>query len=151
MRAPPSEVAGRGPSRPAVESTHGPAAIPEPVAGHWPAFDRDDLLRAQGGDGEALGRFFDHYFDRIFSVVHRFIGNVELAEDLTQDIFFKIRRHIGRLDLARDPAPWLYTVAVNACHDHRRSSWWRMSRNGVALDRAGAGAWLASHEPGQPM
>ena len=99
----------------------------------------------RSGDLEALGRFFDHYCDRIFSVVYRFTGSVEAGEDLTQEIFFKVRRNIGRLDLDRDPGPWLYTVAVNACHDHRRSSWWRMSRRSVPLDQAGVEPELSSH------
>ncbi|MGH7731225.1 MAG: RNA polymerase sigma factor [Candidatus Eiseniibacteriota bacterium] len=146
MRAPPSQVAGRGPSPPSAETRSGLAASPEPVVGHWPTFDRDDLKRAQRGDSEALGRFFDHYCDRIFSVVYRFTGSVELGQDLTQDIFFKVRRHISHLDLERDPAPWLYTVAVNTCHDHRRSSWWRMSRHSVRLDRAGAGSRFTSRD-----
>ena len=145
MRPPPSGVAGELPPATAGHM-NGPAAGDGPAAGRWPPFDRADLKRAQGGDPQALGRFFDHYCDRIFSVVYRFTGSVELGRDLTQDIFFKIRRHIGRLDLERDPAPWLYAVAVNACHDHRRSSWWRMSRHSVPLDHSGIGAALSSDD-----
>jgi RNA polymerase sigma-70 factor (ECF subfamily) len=92
------------------------------------------LKLAQAGDAEALGNLFDHFFDRVFAVVHRFLGHRELAEDITQDIFLKVRRHIGRLDLEVDLAPWLYTVAINACRDHCRSTWWRVSRRSVPLD-----------------
>ena len=133
------------PLRPADASRPGPTPVPAggssgsavtggPAAGHWAAFDLEELRRAKAGDADALGRFFDHHFDRIFSVVQRFVGNREVAEDITQDIFFKVRRHIARLDLERDPAPWLYTVAVNACRDHQRSSWWRAWRRSVPLD-----------------
>ena len=83
---------------------------------------------------EALGSFFDHHFDRIFAVARRFTGSTEAAQDITQDIFLKVRRHISRLDIENDPAPWLYTVTVNTCRDYRRSAWWRMSRQSVALD-----------------
>lgn len=116
-----------------------------PSAGYWPAFNPEDLKRAQAGDAEAIGRFFDHYFDRIFSVVHRFVGSVDAAQDITQNIFLKVRRHISRLDVENDPAPWLYTVAVNACRDHRRSAWWRMSRNSVPLDHVPDALELSSH------
>ncbi len=104
--------------------------------GYWPVFDREDLRRAQAGDGEALGRFFDHHFDRIFAVVQRSVGTVDAAEDITQGIFFKVRRHIAQLDIERDPAPWLYTVAVNACRDHHRSAWRRLWRRSVPIDHA---------------
>jgi RNA polymerase sigma-70 factor (ECF subfamily) len=60
---------------------------------------------------------------------------MDVAQDITQDIFLKVRRHISRLDIEDDPAPWLYTVAVNACRDHGRSAWWRMLRKSVPLDR----------------
>ena len=131
---------------PTSAATVGPAGADRPAAEAWPAFDPGDLRRAQSGDPQALGRFFDHYFDRIFSVAYRFTGSVEVARDLTQDVFLKVRAHIGRLDLERDPAPWLYTVTVNACHDHRRSSWWRMSRHSVAIDHPGIGSALASQD-----
>lgn len=112
----------------------------------WPPFDPSDLKGVQQGDPQALGRFFDHYCPRIFALVYRFTRSVELSQDLTQEIFFKIRLHIGRLDLERDPAPWLYTVAVNVCRDHQRSSWWRVSRRSVPLEHADTGSGLASPE-----
>ncbi|TMQ64595.1 MAG: sigma-70 family RNA polymerase sigma factor [Candidatus Eisenbacteria bacterium] len=134
MPGPPADITGPDSSPGPAGSSSGPAIVSGPPAGHWPAFNREELKRAHSGDGEALGRFFDHYFDRIFSVVHRFVGSVDAAQDITQDIFLKVRRHISRLDIEKDPAPWLYTVTVNACRDYRRSAWWRMSRQSVPLD-----------------
>lgn len=145
MRAPPADGSGRAPVSETSGAADEPATTRGPAATPWPAFDPDDLRRAQSGDPQALGRLFDHYCHRIFSLVYRFTGSVEQSQDLTQEIFFKIRRHIGQLDLERDPAPWLYTVAVHACHDHRRSSWWRMSRRSVPLDDAGMEPELSSH------
>ena len=144
MSDPPSEPSDQASSPLAAAAVTGPPLPGGPSARHWPQFDREDLLRAQAGDPQALGRFFDHYFDRIFSVVQRFAADLEMAQDLTQEIFLKIRRHLGRLDLERDPAPWLYTIAVNACHDHRRSTWWRMSRNSVPLDHGSVELELSS-------
>lgn len=143
MRAPPA--ADRAPVPETRGTANEPAATRGPVATPWPAFDPDDLKRAQAGDPEALGRFFDHYCPRLFALAYRFTGSIEQSQDLTQEIFFKIRRHIGRLDLERDPAPWLYTVAIHACHDHRRSSWWKMSRHSVPLDGAGMERELPGH------
>lgn len=100
----------------------------------WAAVAQDIVRRAQGGDPEALGRFFDHYLDRIFAVVRRFTGNTEDAQDLTQEIFLKVRRSLARVDVERNPAPWLFTVAINVCRDHRRSAAWRRARSAVPLD-----------------
>jgi len=114
---------------------------------HAPPFDREELRRAQAGDAEALGRFFDRHFDRIFSVVQRLVGSADAAQDITQDIFLKVRRHIGRLDIEHDPAPWLFTVAVNVCRDHRRSAWWRLSQRGMRLDLDHEEKGLSSDAP----
>lgn len=124
----------------------GPAVPGAASAGQWPVFGAESLRRAQAGDEQALGSFFEHYFDRIFGVVLRYVGNREIAEDLTQNIFLKVRRHISRLDVERDPAPWLYTVAINTCRDHQRSSWWRLWRKSVRIDPAHEAPELVSDQ-----
>lgn len=103
------------------------------------------LERAQAGDPEALGEFFDHYFDRVFGTVRRLTGGRDIAEDITQDVFLKVRRGIERLDLSRDPAPWLYTIAANACRDYRRSWSRKVSRRSVPLDDPVAAVALSSN------
>jgi len=101
--------------------------------GSWPEFPRDDFERVRAGDTDALGMFFDHYFPRVFVTVYRLVGERALAEDITQNVFMKLQRTLARVDGSRDLAPWLFTVCVNACRDHWRSSWWRMARNSVPL------------------
>ena len=98
------------------------------------------LERAQAGDSGALGQFFDHYFDRIFGTVRRLMGRSDSVEDITQDVFFKIQCGLAQLDTSRDPAPWLYTIAVNTCRDQWRSGAWRMALRSVSLDDPEAGA-----------
>ena len=145
MPRPPADTTGPGSTPGLASARGGPTTVGGPPVGYWPAFNREELKRAQAGDAAALGRFFDHHFDRIFSVVHRFVGSIDVAQDITQDIFLKVRRHISRLDIENDPAPWLYTVAVNTCRDHRRSAWWRMSRQSVPLDHEPNAPELSSH------
>ena len=132
----PTDTTGPDSTAGPASARSGPAIPGEPTAGHWPRFESLDLDRAQAGDSEALGRFFDHYFGPLYSVILRFVGHREIAEDITQGVFLKIRRHISRLDTRRDPAPWLYTVAVNACRDHQRSAWWRAGRRSVPIESA---------------
>ena len=109
-----------------------------PTAAAWTSFDSHDLARARAGDPEALGRFFDYYADQLFLVVQRFVGSREEAQDLTQEIFLKVRRHLHRLDTTRDPAPWLFTVALNTCRDHARSAGVRARRRTLSLDAESA-------------
>lgn len=101
--------------------------------GSWPEFPRDDFERVRAGDTHALGMFFDHYFPRVFATVYRLVGERALAEDITQNVFMKLQRTLAKVDGSRNLAPWLFTVCINACRDHWRSSWWRMARNSVPL------------------
>jgi len=83
--------------------------------------DSGTLSRVCARDPEALGRFFDCFYRRVYGHVAHMVGDPVLAEDLTQDAFLRMHRAIERLDPARDPAPWIFTVATNTVRDHWRS------------------------------
>ncbi len=81
-----------------------------------------------------MGTFFEHYFDLVFGLVMRMLGNRTAAEDVTQDVFYKVQRAAHQLDIHRDPAPWLATIATNACRDLWRSGADRMGRRSASID-----------------
>lgn len=95
-------------------------------------------------DPEALGRFFERYFDSIFSLVLRLVGERAVAEDVTAEVFLKVHRAAHQLDPARDPGPWLTAIAYNACRDLWRSAHWRMARASAPVDDEAAGGRLAA-------
>ena len=81
-------------------------------------------------DPEALGEFFELYFDRLYNVAYRLVGEHARAEDVLQEVFLKVHRAAHQLDPERDPGPWLATLTRNAC----RERWRRRGRraNGFA-------------------
>jgi RNA polymerase sigma factor (sigma-70 family) len=85
-------------------------------------------------DPEALGAFFDTYFDRVYGLVRRLVGDTTVAEDVTQEVFLKVHRAVDRLDPARDPVPWLLAIAHNACRDLWRSGAYRLSRRAASIE-----------------
>jgi len=85
-------------------------------------------------DKDALGALFEAYFDRVYGLVRRLLGNVTLAEDVTQEVFLKVHRAAHRIDPDRDPGPWLMTIAYNACRDVWRSSAYRLAARATAID-----------------
>jgi RNA polymerase sigma-70 factor (ECF subfamily) len=85
-------------------------------------------------DPEALGAFYDRYVDQVFGLVLRLLGDRSLAEDVTSEVFLKVHRAADRLDTGRDPAPWLATIATNACRDLWRSGAHRMRRKSDSLE-----------------
>jgi RNA polymerase sigma-70 factor (ECF subfamily) len=85
-------------------------------------------------DPAALAIFFEHYFDRVFGLTLRLLGDRGAAEDVTQDVFYKVHRAAHQLDSARDPGPWITAIAYNACRDLWRSGAYRMARRSDAVD-----------------
>ena len=92
-----------------------------------------------------MGAFFEHYFDLVFGLVLRLLGDRTAAEDVTQEVFYKVHRAAHQLDTSRDPAPWLTAIAYNACRDLWRSGAQRMARkSGSIEDDAGPASSLTS-------
>jgi RNA polymerase sigma-70 factor (ECF subfamily) len=92
------------------------------------------LERVRLRDPEALGVFFEHYFDRVFGLTLRLLGDRSAAEDVTQDVFFKVHRAAHQLDPARDPGPWITAITYNTCRDVWRSGAYRMGRKSDSVD-----------------
>lgn len=86
--------------------------------GPFPHELREGLARREPA---ALARFFDVYFERVHAYLRRLVGDEHLAEDLTQDVFLQAHRALPSYDPARDPRPWLFTIATNKLRDHWRS------------------------------
>lgn len=95
--------------------------------------DRATLEAVRVRDPAALGRLFDACFPRVFSLVHRLLGDRTLAEDAAAEVFLKVYRAAHTLDPGRDPSPWLSTIATNVCRDLWRSSAYRMSRRAASV------------------
>jgi len=104
------------------------------------------LERVRARDPEALAAFFERYFDHVFGLVYRLLGDRAAAEDVTQEVFLKVHRAAPTLDTSRDPAPWLTAIAVNACRDVWRSGAYRMGRRSDSIDGP---ADLADRLPGR--
>lgn len=99
-----------------------------------PPLPRGVLERVRDRDPEALGLFFERYFDRVYGVVYRLLGDRAAAEDVTSDVFAKVHRAAQQLDPARDPGPWLTAIAYNACRDLWRSGAWRLAKRSGSID-----------------
>jgi len=82
-----------------------------------------DLLvqRAVDGDAEAFGRLYDMHVDRIYRHIYYRVGNKADAEDLTQEVFFKAWKAIGRYKKTGSPfLAWMMTICHNQIVDSYR-------------------------------
>jgi RNA polymerase sigma-70 factor (ECF subfamily) len=80
------------------------------------------VARAQEGDRSALEFLYVRYATEIQRYVASFVGDPHEAEDITQDVFLKLMRVIGKYTPRDVPfIGWLRRVARNAALDHLRS------------------------------
>lgn len=79
----------------------------------------------------AADELFDRYYRNIYAYVYRQLGVVDLAQDLTQDIFLTVFTSLASFDLRRASfRTWLYRIASNKITDYYRSR----SRREAALE-----------------
>jgi len=61
--------------------------------------------------------FYCEYGRFVYGVALRVLGRHDLAEDATQQTFVRAWQAADRLDVDRDPAPWLATIAKRTAID----------------------------------
>ncbi len=78
------------------------------------------LLRAGSGDAfEVLIHQFQH---PVYNLVARLVDDAADAPDVLQEVFLKVFRKIGSFRGQSSLKTWIYRIAVNEAHNHRRSS-----------------------------
>jgi RNA polymerase sigma-70 factor (ECF subfamily) len=78
-----------------------------------PDEDAQLIRRSLSGDRDAFRGLYERYKDRVFSTVHRIVGNQEEAVDVTQDVFIKVYRDLSTFEFKSKFSTWLYRIAVN--------------------------------------
>lgn len=78
--------------------------------------------------------FFDQVFPRVYRVVEKMVRQREAAEDVCQEVFYRIHRAIDRLDPERDPLPWVMTIAMNCCRKHWASKAESQAKRTTGID-----------------
>ena len=81
-----------------------------------------DLVRmAHRGHRDAFGLLYEEYSSRVYRYVYMHTGQVELAEDLSQEVFIKALNSIGSYrDQGKPFLGWLLRIAHNLLIDHYR-------------------------------
>lgn len=73
------------------------------------------------GDPRAFDQIVTRYQVRLLNFVYRMIGDRERAEDLVQEAFLRVHRHLGRFDRSRKFSTWAYTIASNLAKNELRN------------------------------
>lgn len=78
------------------------------------------IKAARAGDGAAFSRLMSVYERPIFNYIYRMVDNRPDSEDLTQEVFIKVFKHLGSYNVDRPFRPWLYTIATRTVYDWLR-------------------------------
>src|SRR6266481_8699690 len=89
----------------------------------------DELLsRLQSGDERALSDLADAYGTKIYQLAFRYLRNKEDAEEVTQDVLFKVYRKVGAFRGDAALSSWIYRITFNAAMSRLRTTRFQRSQ-----------------------
>ena len=96
-----------------------------------------------GGASRAFDLLVERYQTRLLNFVYRTVGDRERAEDLVQEAFVRVHRHLARFDRSKKFSTWIYTIASNLAKNELRNR----SRNPLVLFQTIKKDWEVDHRP----
>ncbi len=105
--------------------------------------DSEVVQASLDGDPRAFGELVSRYDQRLLNFVYRTIGDRERAQDLVQETFVRVYRHLERFDQSKKFSTWIYTIASNLAKNELRNR----SRNPLVLFQTIKKNWDADHRP----
>ena len=98
--------------------------------------EADDLVRrAQAGDADAFDQLVRVFGKPMYNLAYRMTGNAADASDLSQEIFVKLHRSLGKFRWRSKFSTWLYALGSNTCRSGLRRLRRISSAEVVRLDR----------------
>ena len=89
-------------------------------SGPPPVDDRELVRQTLAGDPRAFGEIVARYQRGLYNLAWRMVRDRETARDLTQDIFIRVHRSLGKYDPIYPFTSWIYRVGTNLCIDYIR-------------------------------
>ncbi len=95
--------------------------------------EKEKLLikKAMSNDLAAFETLIKNYEKLIFNYAYKFMGNVEDAKDISQDVIVKIYKNIQSCKDDKNFKKWVYTITGNTCIDELRK---RKNKNTLSID-----------------
>jgi RNA polymerase sigma-70 factor (ECF subfamily) len=91
------------------------------------------VAQLKAGSEEAFAWLISRYQQPLYSLIYRILPNPGDAADITQEVFVKVFRGIGRFQGEASLRTWIYRIALHEALNQRR--WWsRHSRREIAIE-----------------
>ncbi|GHV51663.1 DNA-directed RNA polymerase sigma-70 factor [Bacteroidia bacterium] len=82
------------------------------------------IERIQAGDISCYACLVDRYSRKVHSLIFKLVRNREDTEELAQDVFMKVFKHIGSFKGDSSFSTWLYKIAYNTAISETRKKKW---------------------------
>src|SRR5438128_1154022 len=86
------------------------------------------LARLQGGDEHAIAELAQTYGSKIYQLAFRYLRNKEDAEEVTQDVLYKVYRNVGAFRGDAALSSWIYRITFNAAMSRMRTARFQRSQ-----------------------
>src|SRR5258706_11881069 len=80
------------------------------------------LARLKAGDETALDDLLDEYGSKVFQLAFRYLHNKEDAEEVAQDVLYKVYRKIGTFREDAALSSWIYRITFNTAMSRLRTA-----------------------------
>src|SRR6187399_1590336 len=84
--------------------------------------DKALLARLQARDETALTELIDTYGSKVYQLAFRYLRNKEDAEEVTQDVFYKVYRKVQAFRGDAALSSWIYRITFNAAMSRLRTA-----------------------------
>jgi RNA polymerase sigma-70 factor, ECF subfamily len=105
--------------------------------------DSELVERYLAGEERRFRELVERYEDRMVNFIQRSIGDRDRAQDLAQEVFIRVYRHLKRFDREKKFSTWIYTIASNLAKNELRNR----SRNPIVLFQTLTSSWDDDHRP----
>ena len=95
------------------------------------------------GHPVAFSELYDRYRERLVHFIARKTGDRDRAEDLVQEAFIRVTRHLHRFDQNKKFSTWIYTICSNLSKNELRNR----SRSPLVLFQKLTTHWEPDHRP----
>jgi len=109
--------------------------------------EEKELVRQAQKAPDAFAKLYDHYYPKIFGYVLRRTANLEAAQDITSETFFKALRKLWQFQWRNISfSSWLYKIASNEINQYFRKAEYKKSVSLEELQEQGFEP-ISPHDP----
>ena len=95
------------------------------------------------GETRAFDALVERYQTRLLNFIYRTVGDRERCEDLVQEAFVRVHRHMARFDHTKKFSTWIYTIASNLAKNELRNR----ARNPLVYFQTMTSGWEDEDRP----